>query len=198
MAKHKYYVVWRGRKAGIYPDWETCKKMVIGFDGAQYKAFPSIAEAEKAYADKGLSKTDSPSEKKSVRTPSISVDAACSGNPGVMEYQGVDTRTKEVLFRKKFLLGTNNIGEFLAIVHGLAFLKKNNSEIPIYSDSINALLWIKNKRCKTTLVRNDTTRELFDTIERAEEWLKNNTWENPLLKWETEIWGEIPADFGRK
>lgn len=171
-----------------------------------FKSFSSLTEAENAYGTNSGSvlsqKTNSkstPSSKKTViLTPSISVDAACSGNPGVMEYQGVDTHTKEVLFHKKFQLGTNNIGEFLALVHGLAFLKKNGSDIPIYSDSVNALLWIKNKKCKTTLVKNNKTTELFETIARAEEWLKNNTWKNQLIKWETESWGEIPADFGRK
>lgn len=206
MAKVKYYVVWKGRKPGIYTEWATCKKMVDGFDGASFKSFSSLTEAENAYGTNSGSvlsqKTNSkstPSSKKTViLTPSISVDAACSGNPGVMEYQGVDTHTKEVLFHKKFQLGTNNIGEFLALVHGLAFLKKNGSDIPIYSDSVNALLWIKNKKCKTTLVKNNKTTELFETIARAEEWLKNNTWKNQLIKWETESWGEIPADFGRK
>lgn len=206
MAKVKYYVVWKGRKPGIYMDWATCKKMVDGFEGASFKSFSSLIEAENAYqaksgagaSPKSSSKSTPTSKKNIILTPSISVDAACSGNPGVMEYQGVDTHTKEVLFHKKFQLGTNNIGEFLALVHGLAFLKKNGSDIPIYSDSVNALLWIKNKKCKTTLVKNNKTNELFETIARAEEWLKNNTWKNQLIKWETESWGEIPADFGRK
>jgi ribonuclease HI len=206
MTKVKYYVVWKGRTPGIYKDWATCKKMVDGFDGASFKSFTSLIEAENAYGSKSgagsSSKSNStstpPSKKNNILTPSISVDAACSGNPGVMEYQGVDTHTKEVLFHKKYQLGTNNIGEFLALVHGLAFLKKNGSDIPIYSDSVNALLWIKNKKCKTTLVRNNKTTELFETIARAEDWLKNNTWKNQLIKWETERWGEIPADFGRK
>jgi len=210
MAKVKYYVVWKGRKPGIYKDWVTCKKMVDGFDGASFKSFTSLLEAENAYGSKSgavsspiqslksSSKSTLSSKKTVILTPSISVDAACSGNPGVMEYQGVDTHTKEVLFHKKYPLGTNNIGEFLALVHGLAFLKKNGSDIPIYSDSVNALLWIKTKKCKTTLVNNNKTTELYETIARAEEWLKNNTWKNQLIKWETESWGEIPADFGRK
>lgn len=210
MAKGKYYVVWKGIKPGIYTDWAICKKMVDGFDGASFKSFTSLIEAENAYGSKSgsgskavqslksSSKSSPPSKKTVILTPSISVDAACSGNPGVMEYQGVDTHTKEVLFHKKYQLGTNNIGEFLALVHGLAFLKKNGSDIPIYSDSVNALLWVKNKRCKTTLTKKKETLELFETIDRAEEWLKNNTWKNKLLKWETEKWGEIPADFGRK
>jgi ribonuclease HI len=184
--------------------------MVDGFDGASFKSFTSLMEAENAYESKSgsgsspmqslksSSRSTLPSKKTVILTPSISVDAACSGNPGVMEYQGVDTHTKEVLFHKKYPLGTNNIGEFLALVHGLAFLKKNGSDIPIYSDSVNALLWIKTKKCKTTLVKNNKTTELFETIARAEEWLKNNTWKNQLIKWETESWGEIPADFGRK
>jgi ribonuclease HI len=206
MAKVKYYVVWKGRTPGIYKDWATCKKMVDGFDGASFKSFTSLIEAENAYGSKSgavsspksRSKSTPHSKKTVILTPSISVDAACSGNPGVMEYQGVDTHTKEVLFHKKYQLGTNNIGEFLALVHGLAFLKKNGSDIPIYSDSVNALLWIKNKKCKTTLIKNNKTTELFETIARAEDWLKNNTWKNQLIKWETENWGEIPADFGRK
>jgi len=210
MAKVKYYVVWKGRKPGIYMDWATCKQMVDGFDGASFKSFTSLIEAENAYglksgsgsspvqSLKSKSRSSPPSKKTVILTPSISVDAACSGNPGVMEYQGVDTHTKEVLFHKKYQLGTNNIGEFLALVHGLAFLKKNGSDIPIYSDSVNALLWIKNKKCKTTLVKNNKTTELFETIARAEDWLKTNTWKNQLIKWETEKWGEIPADFGRK
>ena len=198
MAKGKFYVVWKGRKPGIYKEWSICKKMVDGFDGAAFKSFLSLGEAERAFSTGQGSKSTVTPKKTDIITPSISVDAACSGNPGVMEYQGVDTHTKEVLFHKKYSLGTNNIGEFLALVHGLAFLKKNNSDIPIYSDSVNALLWIKNKKCKTTLVKNNKTTELFETIARAEEWLKNNTWKNQLIKWETEKWGEIPADFGRK
>lgn len=41
-------------------------------------------------------------------------------------------------------------------------------------------------------------KSVFDLIERAEAWLNANTWQNPILKWDTENWGEIPADFGRK
>jgi ribonuclease HI len=172
MAKVKYYVVWKGRKPGIYKDWATCKKLVDGFDGASFKSFTSLMEAENAYGSKSgsgsspiqslksSSRSTLTSKKTVILTPSISVDAACSGNPGVMEYQGVDTHTKEVLFHKKYPLGTNNIGEFLALVHGLAFLKKNGSDIPIYSDSVNALLWIKNKKCKTNLVKNNKNSEL--------------------------------------
>ena len=130
---------------------------------------------------------------------SIAVDAACSGNPGDMEYRGVYVPTRQEIFRiGPFPEGTNNIGEFLAIVHGLALLKKKNSSLPIYSDSANALLWVKNKKCKTKLQRNERNSPIFDLIERAEKWLETNTYTTPLLKWETRKWGEIPADFGRK
>jgi ribonuclease HI len=130
---------------------------------------------------------------------SISVDAACSGNPGPMEYRGVITATKQEIFRiGPFPMGTNNIGEFLALVHGIALLKKQGSNMPIYSDSVNALGWVKKKAAKTKLPRSEKTEQLFQLLDRAEEWLRNNTYTNPLLKWETEVWGEIPADFGRK
>ena len=93
---------------------------------------------------------------------------------------------------------TNNIGEFLAIVHGLALLKKKGFDMPIYSDSANAISWVRQKKCKTKLPRTPETEELFLLIERAEKWLQGNTYTTPILKWETKEWGEIPADFGRK
>lgn len=129
----------------------------------------------------------------------IAVDAACSGNPGKMEYRGVYMRTGKEIFHFGPVYGTNNIGEFLAIVHGLALLKQQGlCDMPIYSDSVNAQLWVKRRKCKTTLTRNSKTEELYQLIERAEAWLNNNTYSNPIIKWPTELWGEIPADFGRK
>ncbi len=131
---------------------------------------------------------------------SISVDAACSGNPGIMEYQGVETNTKRRLFHQgPFRDGTNNIGEFLALVHGLGYLKKHGYDsVPIFTDSVTAMAWVRNKKAKTKLDRTAHNAILFDLIERAENWLKTNTYNNPILKWDTENWGEIPADFGRK
>ncbi|MCQ2221475.1 MAG: ribonuclease H, partial [Prevotella sp.] len=129
----------------------------------------------------------------------IAVDAACSGNPGAMEYRGVYLQTGKEIFHYGPVHGTNNIGEFLAIVHGLALLKQKNLPLmPIYSDSVNAQLWVSRRKCKTTLERNEKTEELYQMIERAEKWLRTNTYSNPIIKWETDKWGEIPADFGRK
>lgn len=138
--------------------------------------------------------------KKHQNLEGISVDAACSGNPGILEYRGVINRTKKEIFRiGPFTRGTNNIGEFIALVHGIALLKKEKKEdLPIYSDSNVAMSWIKKKRCKTKLHFNDDNEELLKVIKRAEEWLDNNTFKNKILKWETKSWGEIPADFGRK
>ncbi|MDB9712686.1 ribonuclease H, partial [Flavobacteriaceae bacterium] len=130
---------------------------------------------------------------------SISVDAASSGNPGIMEYQGVDTKTKKLLFNHgPFKQGTNNIGEFLALVHGLAELKKLKSNKPIYTDSITAISWVRKKKCNTKLVRTSDNERLFSLVDRAVIWLNSNSYETKILKWKTKIWGEIPADFGRK
>ena len=210
--KKKYYVVWQGNNPGVYDSWVECERQIKGYPQAKFKSFGSKAEAEAAYAGnfsqhiqfKSPSKPGS-SPKPAARLSrdkivwdSISVDAACSGNRGVMEYQGVDTKTRTQIFHQKFELGTNNIGEFLAIVHALAMFHKEGKETPIYTDSRNAMIWVKNKKCKTTLVRNNRTERLYELIDRAENWLKTHSWKNPVLKWETEAWGEIPADFGRK
>ena len=129
----------------------------------------------------------------------IAVDASCSGNPGKMEYRGVYLRTGKEIFHYGPVYGTNNIGEFLAIVHGLALLKqKGLTHMPIYSDSVNAQIWVQKKKCKTTLKRDQQTEALHKLIARAEKWLRENDYANPIIKWPTSEWGEIPADFGRK
>ena len=130
---------------------------------------------------------------------SISVDAASSGNPGVMEYRGVDTKTKKQLFiQGPFEQGTNNIGEFLALVHGLAFLKQHNSNRIMYTDSRTAMSWVRKKICNSKLERNAKNKPVFDLVDRAVKWLKTNEYSTTIVKWETKAWGEIPADFGRK
>jgi ribonuclease HI len=204
MAKQKSYVVWKGIKPGIYDSWEECRLRVENFEGALYKSFPSKEEAEKAYnSDPYIYMKKERAKILSAAgdfiKDSLAVDAACSGNPGPMEYRGVYVANGRELFLKgPYRKATNNIGEFLAIVHGLALLQQQNLNIPVYSDSVNAMLWIKNKKCKTKLEPCEENKPVFDLIERAEKWLNNNTYKNEILKWETGIWGEIPADFGRK
>jgi len=206
MAKQKLYVVWNGFDTGIYDSWDACKRQVEHFDGALYKSFPTLELAEKAYQfgpwnyiGKGKTKKPAVILQNDFIKNSLAVDAACSGNPGPMEYRGVYVATGQELFLKgPYQKGTNNIGEFLAIVHGLAFLKQQNIDIPVYSDSANAILWVKNKKCKTKLEPCKENELLFELIERAEKWLRENIYNNEVLKWETAQWGEIPADFGRK
>ena len=212
MSKKKtYYTVWKGHHSGVYDNWDDCKAQIVNFQGAIYKSFDSFDAAKralkedyKAYVGKGkIFKSELSAEKlKKIGTPnynSISVDAAVSGNPGKMEYQGVDTQNKQrIFYQGPFEEGTNNIGEFLAIVHALALLKKQGSSKIIYTDSKTAISWVKKKHCNTKLEQNQKNDALFNLIERAEQWLKSNTYITTIVKWETKAWGEIPADFGRK
>ena len=134
-----------------------------------------------------------------VKADALAVDAACSGNPGPMEYRGVYLATGQEIFHFGPVHGTNNIGEFLAIVHALALLKQRGRTMTIYSDSRNAMMWVKARKCRTKLARTPRTEKLFQLIERAENWLCTHDYADiPLLKWETKSWGEVPADFGRK
>lgn len=209
--KRKYYTVWKGHRTGIFESWKDCKTQIDNYEGAQYKSFETFEAAKKAYNGsykdyvgkaKKFSSSLSTEQLKKIGTPnynSISVDAASSGNPGIMEYRGVDTKSKKQLFiQGPFEEGTNNIGEFLALVHGLAFLKKNNSDRIIYTDSRTAISWIKKKTCNTKLERNEKNKAVFQLVDRAVAWLKANTYKTTIVKWETKAWGEIPADFGRK
>ncbi|WP_282122831.1 ribonuclease H family protein [Algibacter mikhailovii] len=209
--KKKYYTVWKGHQTGVFDSWNACKLQIKDYPGAQYKSFATMDAAKKALAgnykdyigkDKKFTSELSTSQLKKIGLPnynSISVDAASSGNPGIMEYRGVDTKTKKQLFiQGPFQEGTNNIGEFLALVHGLAILKKNNSDRILYTDSKIAMSWVRKKVCNTKLERNSKNKAVFDLVDRAIDWLKNNTYTTVIVKWETKAWGEIPADFGRK
>ena len=210
MSKNKFFVVWEGKEPGIYRSWDECKRQIHGYEGAIFKGFATEAEAREAmvspcwdYIGKNA-KPPKPTAEAIARVgmpnfESLSVDAACSGNPGLMEYRGVYSKTGEQVFHQgPFKEGTNNIGEFLALVHGLAFLKQKNSSLPVYTDSKTALAWLKTGKAKTKLEKNDSNAILFELIQRAEKWLAENKYSTQVLKWETEIWGEIPADFGRK
>ncbi|MBM3404893.1 MAG: ribonuclease H [Bacteroidetes bacterium] len=207
MGKIKYYVVWKGKKPGIYDSWEACREQVEGFQGARYKSFPTRELAVSAFSqDVRLFFTppEDPTPSLSVLPPevnrdSICVDAACKGNPGVLEYRGVDTFSGAELFRQgPFPEGTTNIGEFLAIVHALAYLKQQELAFPVYSDSLTAIKWVKTRDVRTKLPENDKNGKLFDMLRRAVKWLNENRDHNPVCKWDTRRWGEIPADFGRK
>ena len=224
--KQKYYVVWRGNQPGIYDTWEECQAQVKGVAGAQYKSFESLPAAQQAFRlpyDMSVASSTSSTSNTSRTSPTsvlfidengmtairegavnppvldaLAVDAACSGNPGVMEYQGVYVASRTQIFHYMAPVGTNNIGEFLAIVHGLAYLKKNGLRQILYSDSVNAINWVRRKECRTKLPLTPQTADLWALIRRAEAWLQANTYTTEIRKWDTESWGEIPADFGRK
>ena len=116
-----------------------------------------------------------------------------------MEYRCVHTTSREVLFKQEpFENGTNNVGEFLAIVHVLALFQKREINLPIYTDSETALNWVKIKKCKTKLPKDDKNKKIFELISRAEDWLLNHEVTTTINKWNTNAWGEIPADYGRK
>ncbi len=219
--KQKYYVVWQGNQPGIYDSWAECEKQIKGVAGAKYKSYESRTLAEQAFRigpelaasvverqtkgacllgvdDEGMTVVRTDVQGPKPELDAIAVDAACSGNPGVMEYQGVYVASRTQLFHYKAAVGTNNIGEFLAIVHGLAYLKKNNLKQVLYSDSVNAINWVRAKQCRTKLALTPETAPLYEVIRRAEAWLHNNSYTTEIQKWDTDHWGEIPADFGRK
>lgn len=211
--KRKYYVVWTGRAPGIYDTWEECKAQVEGFPGARYRAYTDLEEATESFREFGdgddlalfrnMPKQKVPvdySRFPEIRLDALAVDAACSSNPGPVEYQGVIVGTGKKIFKVGPLPGgTNNIGEFLAIIHAAALLKQQGfGHLPIYTDSRTAMSWLRNGHSKTTLTANADNAEIMAMLTRADRWLATNVITNPIMKWDTEKWGEIPADFGRK
>ena len=210
----KYYVVWVGRRPGVYATWDECRAQVDGFGGALFRSFASPEAAARAWdAEPGApdpfdppmrEEPDSVSPAMTGGRPAefppeaIAVDAACSGNPGPMEYRGVSLADDTELFRVGPMHGTNNLGEFLALVHGLAWLTQNGRQGPVFSDSRVAMGWVGRGRVGSTLTRDASSQEVWALIDRALRWLRNTPDQPHVLKWPTRRWGEIPADFGRK
>jgi ribonuclease HI len=204
----KYYVVWKGRTTGVFDTWEVCKQQVEGYPSPEYMSFSNREMAHRAFeqgSGEFLNKKPHPIKMimdglyGSPVIPSLAVDGACSGKTRLAEYQGVDTASGGLIFKAgPFVDGTNNVMEFLALVHALALCKQKHWDLPIYSDSLNAMKWVRTKKAATKLIKTEHNKPLFELITRAEKWLSLNTYHNPVLKWETKVWGEIPADFGRK
>lgn len=215
----KYYVVWEGRSPGVYEDWEDALEQIENFPGAKYKGFASQDEAVAAFR-RYVGGNETPLGEILVNASTVqenrhpectysnfpeidldgwAVDASCMGNPGVMEYRGVELRTGREIFRVgPFKDATNNIGEFLALVHALALQFRTKDWHTIYSDSATGMAWLRNKRVKTTLKQTAANAPVFNLLTRALTWISSHTWESKVRKWQTDLWGEIPADFGRK
>lgn len=128
-------------------------------------------------------------------TIGIVADGACAGNPGPIQWRGVDIESGEELFQtRSYSGGTNNIAEFLAIVHALAITQDSN--LPVYSDSMVGRSWVRKGYCTLDSCRSP---ELAEVITRANVWLKENAHQVSRVQvWETKSWGENIADFGRK
>jgi len=65
MPKQKYYVVWKGRKPGVFTTWQEYSAQVTGFNGAEYKSFENREAAEAAYKSEY-------EEYKRIRVPTLS------------------------------------------------------------------------------------------------------------------------------
>lgn len=214
--KKKFYVVWEGREPGIYDDWDDAFEQVDGYPGAKYKSYPSYDSAvtafrgpesqQAAFLTKLASHVATEGSVRDyttipgIRLDAIAVDGACSRNPGPMEYRCVRIADGAEIFRKgPFAGGTNNIGEYLAIIHAAALLaQRGDTTTPIYSDSRTALAWVRNRRANTRVTPTAENAPLLQIVARADAWIQCHSIPNPLLKWDTDNWGEIPADFGRK
>ena len=127
---------------------------------------------------------------------------------GPVEWQGcINHQGKWKMCTKSSLydLGTNNIGEFLAIIEAL--MAKKTGELSfnaLYSDSQTALVWLASGRANPKSPEKISS-ELLEACDDARVWLNENSeWVQGLCsdglirQWNTKEWGENPADFGRK
>jgi ribonuclease HI len=160
----KYYVVWTGRKPGIFTTWNECKRQVDGFTGAKFKSFPTLDEAESAFGGKisststsrsSSTKTRSASKPKKIKVPPLSeqqiaempfdikifTDGACEPNPGeagtgLAVY--LNNELTELWYGLYQKVGTNNTAELHGLKQAFHLAKeklKAGLSVAIYCDS---------------------------------------------------------------
>lgn len=207
-----FYGVWSGKQTGVFETWAECSAQVSGFKGAQYRKITAntLADAQKVFEQesyqegvKAKTETASTAVKPVQKGPDIAFALTVDGadNSVESEYQAVWYPSREPAFKSKvFKGGTNNIAEFLGLVHAIRYLHETKKGTVIYTDSMTALAWVRNKRANTTAGQTGRlTEELKHLIGEAEAYLlTNGIGDIELHKWDTKQWGEIPADFGRK
>jgi ribonuclease HI len=111
-----------------------------------------------------------------------------------MEYRAVDLKAwKEVFHSPIYKMGTNNLGEFLAIYDAIRYIeklekKKSKTKYEcIFSDSETAIARMRSKKIKTTLVYTKETKELLTKVQEALTRIKTHDFTIPIRKRETEI-----------
>jgi ribonuclease HI len=194
MAKNRsFYVVFKGRVEGIYETWAECEVHTKGFAGAKYKKYSSWHLAEAAYQN--YHKEITTTEEQAYPLSGLCVDGACDDS-GNFEFRCVDLESGKIIHPSlRMKGGTNNVAEFLGLVWALAYCKKRSLVTRVYSDSVTAIAWVRNKHARSTV---NVSVEVKSLLSKAQEWLQNNNSTSPVIKWRTDIWGEIPADYGRK
>jgi len=161
----KFYVVWKGRKPGVYKDWNSCKKQVDAYAGAKYKSFKTWDEALDQYQNNKPGSSPKASDSSSIKngksvssnrgiktytsdeisgmpeTVKIFTDGGCEPNPGeagsgVAIYQ--DGEVSELWYGLYNPQGTNNTAELNALHQGLLIAKEkvaNGETAVLFSDS---------------------------------------------------------------
>ncbi|MQM04652.1 hypothetical protein Taro_037457 [Colocasia esculenta] len=71
MARYKCYVVWVGRRPGMYYTWSECYEQVNGYPGARYKGFVTVEEGNMAFRGIILRPTSSANDTVQIQAPSV-------------------------------------------------------------------------------------------------------------------------------
>ena len=155
MAK-KFYVVWAGRKTGVFTDWPTAHQYVDKFPGAKFKSFATQAEAAQAFrtgspASAGPRTPAKDSNRAPAKVPATSAglqiycDGACEPNPGsagsgIVVYR--DSKLAQLWYGLYNPNGTNNTAELNALHHALLMAEKTivaGQTVQILCDSTYAI-----------------------------------------------------------
>ena len=147
-----FYVVRKGRRTGIFTTYAECEAQVKYYPGAIYKIFSTLAAAEYALKYGWNRSNKMPSNfnncKVEINVSLPSSPCLCTDGSKIklnsIEYRTVEYPSRKELFRYgPYPNGSNNIAEFLGLVATIRYCKHHSIELPIYTDSSVALIWVK-------------------------------------------------------
>jgi ribonuclease HI len=198
MAKQKFYTVWVGRNTGVFDTWEQCKAQIHEFPKAKYKSFGTKNLAEEAFAN--AAEYINEANQNETESPEPIAESICvhsyAISQNIIGYAGYHTSAGDNYFKFENI-ETNHIhlADFVGLVHALAYCKEKSLALPIYSNSQNAINAIETININRLQINPNTiSQQAQNLINRAIQFLQNNTYINPILAWQTKNWGVMQSN----
>lgn len=168
----KFYAVKNGYHIGIFNTWEECRKEVSGYSGAEYKSFPTRAQAEEYMGvNHQISLFDEEKTEDSTAVAyvdgSYNINTKIFGCGVVIFYKGNETKFSKAFSDPEMALMRNVAGEIEGAKLAMQYCVDNNiAEIDIYYDYEGVEKWCTGA-WKTNKEGTAAYKRFYDEISKS-------------------------------